>query len=132
MPQMANITVKKADGVTDVTYENVSPSAGDKSPAIWSVPTASPYRNLRPSVQLTAQFNGPRTARRAHLVGNYPVVRVNGEGQSYVAGNMPIDLTITLPQIVSDDEAKEAVYQFGNLIVATLIRDCLTAGRSAT
>jgi hypothetical protein len=132
MPQMANITVKKADGTTDVVYEQVTPSAGDKSPSMWTVPSASTYRNLRPIVQLTTQFNGPRTARRAHIVGSYPIVRTDSGGNSYAAGNIPVDFTITLPQIVSDNEAKEVVYQMGNLIVSALMRDCLTTARSAT
>lgn len=36
MPQMANITVKKADGTTDVVYTALTPAGGDNSPARWS------------------------------------------------------------------------------------------------
>jgi len=32
MPSMADITVKKNDGTTDVTYTAISAASGDKSP----------------------------------------------------------------------------------------------------
>jgi transcriptional regulator of met regulon len=44
MPAMANITVKKADDTTDVIYVAISPSAGDKVPAIWQVTASQPIK----------------------------------------------------------------------------------------
>lgn len=47
MPNMANITVKKADGTTDVVYTALTPSAGDKTSARWSLTASSTKANLR-------------------------------------------------------------------------------------
>jgi len=35
MPTMADIVVKKADGTTNITYNAMTPSSGDKSKAVW-------------------------------------------------------------------------------------------------
>lgn len=41
MPTMANLTVKKYDGVTDIVYDALSASGGDGSPAVWRQDTGA-------------------------------------------------------------------------------------------
>lgn len=35
MPTLANITIKKADGTTDVVYTAIAGAAGDNTPAMF-------------------------------------------------------------------------------------------------
>jgi hypothetical protein len=41
MPTMASITVKKADGTTDIVYDALAASGGDNSPAAWRQDTGA-------------------------------------------------------------------------------------------
>lgn len=126
MPKIANITVKKADGTTDIIYVADTPSAGDRSPATWSVKNAV-ARALRTTLSFLSQWNGQRSGRRCTVVAKFPVIReINGV--STVVATIPAELTILIPQLVLDAEASEAVIQFGNLVRSQLISDSLIAG----
>lgn len=41
MPTMANITVKKADGTTDIVFDAIAGSGGDTSAARWRQDTGN-------------------------------------------------------------------------------------------
>lgn len=126
MPKIANITVKKADGTTDIIYVADTPSAGDRSPATWSVKNAV-ARALRISLSFLSQWNGQRSGRRCTVVAKYPIIR-DINGVQTVVATIPAEMTILIPQLVLDAEASEAVIQFGNLIKSQLISDSLIAG----
>lgn len=130
MPQMANITVKKADGTTDIVYTASVPSSGDKSPALWTQ-NAQSIRSFRPQITTLSQFNGPRDARRVNVVGKYPVVRtISGTDQK--VATIPVEATIALPLVITDTEAQEVVAQFANILRSTLMQDVLASGYAPT
>lgn len=128
MPSMANIIVKKADGTTDTTYTALTPSAGDGAQAQWRqndqvVPAH------RPVVSMRTQWNGPRTARKVVFNGKFPYVDpVTG----VVTAIIPLSFDGTLPNTIPDTWTAEAIHQFGNLFVSTLIRESMKAGVSPT
>lgn len=130
MPQMANITVKKADGTTDVTYTANVPSAGDKSPASWTQNSES-ARSLRPTISALSQYNGPRDARRVSFVGKFPVVRQVAGVPTKVA-TIPVEATIALPLVITDNEAGEAAAQFANILRSTLMQQVFSSGYAPT
>lgn len=131
MPSMANITVKADNGTTDVVYTALTPSAGDSVAAQWRVDAASTKPAFRPSVEMRSQYNGPRSARRVNVRAKYPVVEtVNGADT--LVGTIPVEFTMTLPLGVADTATAEAVSQFGNLLVSSLIRSSIKAGFSPT
>lgn len=127
MSNMANITVKAANGTTDVVYNALTPSAGDSVSAMWRPNAASTIAGHRPVVQMRTQFNGPRTARRVHFSGKFPVI-----ADSVVVATIPVEYNITLPMGIEDAAAAEAVHQFNNLLVATLVTDSIKAGFAPT
>lgn len=131
MPNMADVTVKKADGTTNVVFVGKVPSAGDKSPAVFSQDSASTIRNQRPVIQVVSQSNGPKTARRVSITGKMPVLRTIG-GAVSVEHEIPLTLTAAIPTAVSDSEADEAVAQFTNFCAAALIRTALSSGYAPT
>ena len=130
MPKIANITVKKADGTTDIIYVADTPSAGDRSPATWTVKNAV-ARALRISLSFLSQWNGQRSGRRCTVVAKYPIIRVIS-GVDTVVATIPVELTALIPQLVLDAEASEAIIQFGNLVKSPLISDSLIAGYAPT
>lgn len=131
MPQINNVTVKKADGTTDIVYTAEVPSAGDSSPAQWTSKTASSSRAWRPVIRMVGAFNGPKTARRMTITGKYPVVRNVGGADTLIA-TIPLEFSAVLPMVITDAEAAEATRQFENFLSNTLIRECVEQAYAAT
>lgn len=131
MPQMASITVKKADGTTDIVYNAVMPSSGDKTPAVWRANEVSTIPKHRPVFSILTKDNGPRTARHVSGVFKFPAVSTVG-GVETQSATVPLSFEGTLPTTIDAAVVKEAVYQFGNLLVAELVRAQLEEGYAAT
>lgn len=127
MPNMANLTVKKADGTTDVTYVALTPSAGDQTPARWSLVAANAVAGLRPVYDLQSRFNAKRDARHLQSTLKYPDVRMIS-GVDTVVGNCLITISGVIPLQVTDTVIAEAVAQAANIFKAALIADSFKAG----
>lgn len=125
MPQMADITVKKNDGTTDVVYTQQQPSGGDKAPARWRHENAALVPALRPSLESTFMA-GNNNARRGKVNYTYPVtITVNG-----VAITRKINLVVDgfIPQDVAQTDIDEAVSQGLNLAAAALTKTSFKSG----
>lgn len=131
MPTMADITVKKADGVTLVTYAKKRAAAGDDTPAQWALDSASSFRNLRPSLMLSSRRSGTNGARRVDMVLRHPIVR-SIDGVDTKIGDLIFTSNVVVPPVVTDLEAQEAAAQGANLLSAALIQECIVAGYSPT
>lgn len=127
MAQIANITVKKANGTTDVVYTALQGSAGDKLPAQWRSETASVYRANRPTLSVKTFWNGPRTARKVLVECQFPIERVVN-GEPVVVHRVPGELHILVPQGLTDTEVQEAVHQELNLFSSTIVRNQIVSG----
>lgn len=120
MAAMANITVKKADGVTDITYTALAGSSGETVPAQWRQEDSGLPPALRPSAKCVAKAgaNGRRLVEMLHV---RPITRtVDGALVQVGVHTVRVVSTIT----VTDDQSNidEAVMQGLNLAGATLIR----------
>lgn len=129
MPSMADITVKKADGTTDVVYAALTPAAGDKTPARWSLTAASTKANLRPTYESSSRFNGPKTARAIDLTLKFPEV-VSVSSVDTIIGTAHVAISGVIPLQMSDAAIAEAVAQAANLFKSTLIQASVKAGYS--
>lgn len=131
MPQMANVTIKAANGTTDVVYTALTPSAGDLTPAKWRVETASAVVAFRPTQSMLSQDTTKKDARKVILRGKYPVSRtVNGEVVQ--VGVIPLELSGVIGLQFTQAEIDEAVMQHTNFCVSSLIRDSFKSGYSPT
>lgn len=128
MPNMADITVKKADGSTNVTYVKQQPSAGDNQPAIWKEVTTGEVRSGQPTLSARARSNGNLGARRLDGSYLYPKVRDDAGGNPVVKGGLSMSLSILVPQDMTDAEISEGVNQGLNLFSATLFKESATTG----
>lgn len=131
MPTMANITVKKNDGTTDIVYDALSP-AGGGDPAVWRQDTgqaAGVPVGVRPTLKLGSSWNGPKTARQVTFEYVYPYAVQDSTTTLYSAKDQAVAKGIvTLPVALPATQLNEAAAQFGNLMAAALIKASLQAG----
>lgn len=125
MPNMANITVKKADGATDVTFNAAAASAGDSSPAVWRQNAASSVIGHRPKISLLVRDNAAKTGRVFQSAASFPIVHTATDGKLTLIAIVPLRFEGTLPAGVSDAALQEAVHQYGNFMVSSLTRAAL-------
>jgi hypothetical protein len=133
MPSLANMTVKKNDTTTDVTFTGVQPAAGDRAPAVWRNESVGVAVNHRPRLTMQSRANGNGTARKVEVVLTYPSTYVDSTtGRTQVADVAILRVDATLPVNMPVADINEAVAQFGNLLDHTLVQDCLKAGYAAS
>lgn len=133
MPNMANITVKKADGTTDVVYVAQAPSAGDSTPARWTQDAASGLVGLRPAFQVQSQFNGNKDVRRVSFSFTFPAKYTDSTtGLDKSLGVVSFSGQVQLPTVIDTTTWNEAFSQLGNLLVSSLIRSSVQTGYSPT
>jgi hypothetical protein len=124
--------VKKNDGVTDIVYTAMIPSAGDKSAAIWRSNTIGSAAAFRPEFQAISASNGPKTARRVTFKYSFPSLVTGGDGRTSVSDRMILDVSAVVPLGMNDVDLNEAVSQGLNLLSTTLIKDTVKAGFAPT
>lgn len=133
MPTMANMTVKKADGTTDITYTAMAPSGGDRSTALWRATTSATFAAGQNSLTCSAKdaAQGKQRVVNWKLVVPYNITNTT-TNQSTVADQVIISVAVTVPKGVPDSIAQEAAAQFGNLMDHALAVACNTLGFSPT
>lgn len=130
MPTMANITVKNKAG-TDVIYVAKVPSAGDRTPAQWMQDAASGVVQYRPAFAMGTKNSGDGRKRIADINAVFPVT-VTENGIVKLADKIVFQGSFQLSKTVDTVANEEAIVQFGNLLVSTLIRQALTDGYAPT
>jgi hypothetical protein len=129
MPTAANITVKKNDGTTDIVWTLLAASGGDNSPAVWRSETAVGTIGQRPTFQINARWNGPKTARRVEMSGAFPSVYTNAStGQTEVRAVIPFSASFAVPQNITSTDLNEASAQLTNLVASALVKSAIAAG----
>lgn len=128
MPTMANITVKKADGTTDVVYSQANPSAGDKAPAVWKNQTVGTVLAARPTFTLVASDNGTKKARRFRSTFFWPKTRTDALSNVIVSGGASGESSHLIPQDMTPTEIGEYVAQYANLLASALIKQSMNEG----
>jgi hypothetical protein len=136
MPSMASITVKKADGSTDITYDAVVSSSGDQ-PAVWRQDTGAPAGlpvGLRPTFEMSSKWNGPRTARVMNIKFVYPYATEDTTTSVYSSKDRVVinGGNVTSPAGIPSSVSDEAMAQYTNLVDSALIVSALKSGYAPT
>lgn len=127
MAAIANITVKKNDGTTDIVYVAKTGSAGDNSPAVWIADSSALIRGNRTTFQMWTSNNGPRTARKVRCAMNMAALAtVNGVETRVATG--PAEVNFTLPSNADEAMLNELVSQFINLLNSASVKAAIKAG----
>jgi len=140
MPQMADIIVKKADGTTNITYSQQSPSSGDKTPAVWKSRTAGTAIAFQPELRVSAQGgSGPIApaqsgpVRRIKATYYYPQLVTNTTNSvTSVHRQEMASADFTVPADMAATDVAEAAQQFANLLASALVQACVKEGYAAS
>jgi hypothetical protein len=133
MPSIADITIKKNDGTTDIVYAQQMPASGDGSPAVWRATSVGSAPAHAPEFRLTSReaSRGVKRALRSTYV--YPQIATNTTTSiTSVVDRASADTNWTFPKGMSQADINEFVSQYANLLVSTLVKDCVKVGYSAS
>lgn len=129
MPQMANITIKKNDGKTDVTYTAVVPSAGDGSPAVWKSQTVGSAIAHQPELRLSSRDGAKGAKRNLRVTMQYPQISLNTTTNvTSVIDKATFSGDWVIPKGMDQTTLNEFAAQCGNLIAAALIKSAVQSG----
>lgn len=124
MPNLANITVKKNDAVTDIVYSGVNPAGGVDAPAILRSNTVGTAVAHRPELRVNVKNAGPMD----RVVGTfkYPQIATNSTtGVTSVVGSVGGKFEFQVDKSTDQTVVNEAAAQFANLIASALIKQTL-------
>lgn len=132
MASIANLTVKKFDGTTDIIYDALSASGGDGSPAVWRQDTGAVAAlpvGLRSLFKLWTLWNGPKTARQVKFNFVSPYAVQDSTTTLYSAKDRVVmEGIISIPQGLPATQINESVYQALNLLAASLVKSSAASG----
>lgn len=127
MPQITNITVKKADGVTDQVLTAIQPSAGDGVAARWRAEAGFPSAAVMPTITLSSRANGAKTGRRVDIRVTYPHYYLDN-----TKGNLPVVMAVepitvswARPDLVPNSNARESIALVCNFLASQALRDAI-------
>lgn len=129
MALLANITVKKFDGTTDITYTGIDPAGGDV-PALWRSQTVGNAQAHQPDLRVSSKKRGSLVDMKATY--RYPQIATNSTTgvtsvQRYLSGS----LSATYDMGMATADVNEAVAQFLNLCASALLKEMFRTGTSA-
>lgn len=132
MPALADVTVKKDDGVTDIVYKGITPSGADGTRAVLRQDAGQPAdmpMAHRPRLEVRSMSNGPGTARRVEGVYSYPYSVLNSTtNRRETKDKVLITISAVLPGEIPVSVINEASTQGANLFASVLFRACLKEG----
>jgi len=130
---MADITVKKNDGVTNITYTAKVPAGGDGTAAIWRSESVGTAPAHFPELRFSARDVRKGLARAPRTTFVYPMTSTNSTtGVTSVVDKIRIGSDWDIPKNVTQAAIDEAVSQYANLLAAALTVSCLKAGYAPT
>lgn len=133
MPQMANITIKKADGTTDIIYVALTPSSGDRTKAVWRVESMGSVPGNRPLLEISSKASQNGQARIVEGKMSYPETYTDSAtGVTAVRLRDVGSFVTTVDQRGTDTTHNEMAAQFGNLICSALVQSIIASGFNAT
>lgn len=133
MPSAANITVKKNDGTTDITYTSQVPASGDGTPAVWKSQTIGSAASHQPEFRLVSREASQGTKRALRSTFVYPQIATNSTTSlTSVVERAVASTDWTIPKNMSATDVNEFVSQYANLLASTLIKSCAKEGYAAS
>lgn len=134
MPQGTDMTIKKNDGTTDITYTFVQPSSGEGVPAVFKSQSVGTAASHQPEFRLSAKDGGVAGERRnLRATFQYPETATDTTtGLTSVVRKASFNADGLIPKDMSQAAVNEAVAQFANLLKHALMQSCLKSGYSAS
>lgn len=132
MPQMANITVKKNDGTTDIIYTAMQPSSGDGVQAVWKSTSVGTAPAHQPEFRVSARAQGG-TKREVRFTYMYPEIAINTTtGLTSVSYREMGTLSFVQDTASANVSINEAYAQFANLVASAHAKAIAQGGYGPT
>lgn len=133
MPAIADLTVKKDNGTTDIVYAAQAPSSGDGTAAVWKSTTVGTAQAHQPEFRLTARDASGGSSRALRSTFQYPQIATDSTtGLTSVANKAMASTDWSFPKGMTAADVNEFVSQYANLLSAALIKSCVKTGYSAS
>lgn len=132
MPAIADMTIKKANGTTDILWSHKQGAAGDQ-PAIWRSSTVGTAIAHQPELRLTSRdaSKGTKRAMRATIV--WPQIATDSTtGLTSVVDKAFFGADVTLPKSMPTAELLEFAHQSANLWYHALLKAAVAEGMAPT
>lgn len=133
MPAISDITVKKADGTTDIVYGGLQGASGDGVDAIWRQDTGNTLPlGMRPMLrfQTRRKPNGD-----VKVIGRYfyPIVYIDTTTSKFIQGGVVVyKLEGDIPLTQDPTKQAEGSHQGLNLLASSAIRSACANGMAPT
>jgi len=125
----SNLTVKKYDGTTDITYIAIAGAAGDKSPAVFRATSVGAAAGHHPELRIQSAYNGTRTARKVAIQYSFPALVTSADtGDTTVKNRVNGQMEFVLPVETPDATIQQAAAQFVHLLGHADVLACLVSG----
>lgn len=128
MPTFGNITIKKADGTTDVVYTGIARSGGDNNPTRYRSETVGTVPAQKPVFAIVCG-PGPNSSRKAVFNGKFPYYDIDGKERGSVILR---NAEVIVSQGISTSEINEGVYQLLNLAASSAAKQTAAEGYAPT
>lgn len=127
MAAMADLTVKKYDGTTNIVYVAKTGAAGNGQPALWRADSVSTTPAMCPTFSLSAAPNAKGTTRIMKYEFDLPVLQLVN-GVQTIVGHQKGNGVIPVLQNADWDQVKEGIAQQLNLLATALVRTSVLEG----
>lgn len=118
MSIIANLTVKKNDGTTDIVWSALNGQGGPTLPAAWASQTVGSALAHQPTLTFVARDSGDGETRRSNLQVVYPYLVTDTASNVTVPRKGQIDVSFSMPKVMTSTQWNEAVSQAINLLTA--------------
>lgn len=132
MTTATDITIKKADGTTNIVYTLLAASGGDKSPAVWRSSTAPGTAGQQPFCQVQSRSNGDGNVRRVDVLYVYPSVATDASSNTTVRSKAVFQGSFALPLDATGPDMNEMGAQLGNLFASAMFTSAFKSGYAPT
>lgn len=123
MTAQANVTIKKNDGTTDITYTAALAAAGDGASAQYRSLTVGSASAHQPELRIAAKEARQGKARAFRVTYKYPQIATDTTtGLVSVVDAVQISEDFILPKGMPAVDVNEAIAQFANLMASAHLK----------
>jgi hypothetical protein len=131
MTQAADLTVKKANGSTDIVWSLKQPASGDGSNAVWRSDTVGDSPAVRPQLTVTSKA-ASSGVRHVNGTMSYPSFVEDADGIQQVQGVSYFNYHFSIAPGMLDSDASELAAQAANIIATTQMKSVNGSGFAPT
>lgn len=118
MTIIANLTVKKNDGTTDIVWSALNGQGGPNFPALFASQTVGSALAHQPTMSIVAKDSGDQLTRRTNFQVIYPNLVTDTASNTTVDRKGQVDVSFAMPKNMTAAQWNECVSQSINLMTA--------------